>query len=394
MKIQYQLNLKALIASMLVVVCFNLVGAQTATVTLSFSNPAIISPTEIEFDVDIKWTGGTATSVELNAANVHAKYSPAANVPTVPAVPVYSLVEQGPHFTGMTFPPALVWNSANGVHLRSTQTPTGSRATAPDLVLGVTYKLFRAKLTTSAPMTDINVLFNAPPTTPSISMSLYINPPPPPIPPTPDAARTINVTGTAFGQVTLGPQIPFTFLPVELSEVEAHEAGTNNLIQWKTESELNSQYHIVERSADGMDNWTEIGRKLAAGTTQVKQAYSLQDERPLPMSYYRLKLLDFDGKFEYSKVVSVQRRSGDFGVVNVFPMPTSDKVTLQVSLPEFSNLTVSVTDVNGRLLQFSDMEVEKGLSDVQVDLTSFAAGTYFVKIDNGVTQLTQQIVKQ
>jgi hypothetical protein len=92
--------------------------------------------------------------------------------------------------------------------------------------------------------------------------------------------------------------------------------------------------------------------------------------------------------------VNADQGAGDFRVVNVFPVPTDDMVTLQVNLPQFANLTVSVTDLNGRLLQVSDMELLQGLSDVQVDLSSFAAGTYFVKIDNGVTQLTQQIVKQ
>ncbi|MBK8564616.1 MAG: T9SS type A sorting domain-containing protein [Saprospiraceae bacterium] len=87
-------------------------------------------------------------------------------------------------------------------------------------------------------------------------------------------------------------------------------------------------------------------------------------------------------------------RAGRFGVLSVFPTPTDGKVTLQVNLPQFASLTVSVTDVNGRLLQVSDMELGQGLNEVQVDLTRFAAGTYFVKLDNGETQLTEQIVKQ
>jgi len=392
MKIQYQLNFKALAALVLVVVCCNILAAQTALITVSFNNPSIISPTEIEFDVDITWTGGTATSVELNAINVHAKVLPTASVPTTPTVPVYSLVEMGPHFTGMNFPSNPAWNSAVP-NLRATQTPTGSLASAPDLVLGTTYKLFRANLTTSAPMSDFTLDFQQPGNIPSISGSFYLN--------GGTTARTINFNGSNsgtppmyYGTITVGTPIPISFLPVELTEVKAYADGEVNIIQWKTESEANSQYHIVERSADGIDNWTEVGRKLAAGTTQVKQEYNLEDERPLPMSYYRLKLMDFDGKFEYSKVVSVERRSNDFGVVNLFPMPTSDKVTMQVNLPEFTNVKMSITDVNGRLLQVSDLELEKGVSEVKVDLTRFAAGTYFVKLDNGVRQLTEQVVKQ
>jgi hypothetical protein len=95
-----------------------------------------------------------------------------------------------------------------------------------------------------------------------------------------------------------------------------------------------------------------------------------------------------------SAVVNSERRPGEIGVVSVYPLPTSGKVTIQVNLLEHSSLTVSVSDVNGRVVQVSDMEIEKGLADIQVDLTRFAAGTYFVKIDNGVEQLTEQIVKQ
>ncbi len=86
--------------------------------------------------------------------------------------------------------------------------------------------------------------------------------------------------------------------------------------------------------------------------------------------------------------------AGGFGVLSVFPTPTDGKVTMQVNLPQFANLTVSVTDANGRLLQVSDMELGQGLNEVQVDLTRFAAGTYFVKLDNGKAQLTERIVKQ
>ncbi|MCC6722990.1 MAG: T9SS type A sorting domain-containing protein [Saprospiraceae bacterium] len=183
-------------------------------------------------------------------------------------------------------------------------------------------------------------------------------------------------------------------LPVELTEFAASPKANTNHITWRTETELNSQYHIVERSSNGIDNWTEIGRKLAAGTTQVKQHYELEDERPLPMSYYRLKMVDFDGKFEYSKVVNVERKSDGFSVVNVFPTPADTKVTLKVNVPEASNLTVSVSDINGRVLQIKDMEISKGQNDLVVDVANFAAGTYFVKIDNGIEILTERIIKQ
>jgi len=214
--------------------------------------------------------------------------------------------------------------------------------------------------------------------------------------------QAVVYLGTATNPTTLtlasgaisAPELTFSALPVELADFAAAPKGSQNHITWSTESELNSQYHIVERSADGIANWTEIGRKQAAGTTQDRKNYSLEDGRPLPMSYYRLKLLDFDGKYEYSKVVSVERKLEAFGVVSVYPIPAENKATLKLNVPESSNLTISVADANGRVLQITDMEIGKGQNEVEVDLTGLASGTYFVKIDNGLEVLSERIIKQ
>ncbi|MBK8564248.1 MAG: T9SS type A sorting domain-containing protein [Saprospiraceae bacterium] len=383
MKSLYQIRWKAVMATILAVACFCLAGAQTTgQVTLSFANPVVVSPTELLFDVEIR-NSGTST-LQLNAANIHTKYFPNDNVPNAPSKPVFELVEFGPHFAGMSFLPILAWDAGNGVQNRQTQKPVGSIGASPIIPTTAT-KFYRCRLTTSGTMKNIDVLFQDG-THPSISMSVFIN--------GVNVARTINVAGTPFGNVVLESPLNFRFQPIELAEVKASEEGAVNLIQWTTASERNSQYHIVERSADGIDNWVEIGRRQAAGSSQTKQAYRLEDLHPLPVSHYRLKMLGQDGRFEHSEVVKVERKSVEFGVVKVYPIPTDDKVFLQLSLSTFSNLTISVTDVNGRLLQFTDMELEKGTSDIPVDLTKFAPGTYFVKIDNGSVLLTEQVVKQ
>ena len=190
-----------------------------------------------------------------------------------------------------------------------------------------------------------------------------------------------------------GATIPAA-LPVELIGISATAKPVGNLVEWSTASEVNSQFHIVERSADGMEGWQEIGRSLAAGNSTEKQTYYFTDERPLAMSYYRLKLVDFDGQYEYSKVVSVLRGAVGFTVMNVFPVPADQKVAVQVSLPEAGSLDITVTDMVGRTMQISKVDAVKGLSNVELDLANLAAGTYFVNIDNGTTKLTERIVKQ
>jgi len=211
----------------------------------------------------------------------------------------------------------------------------------------------------------------------------------------------VNATGGLVHTVALGTLVApattvFTApLPVELTRFKATEQASNNLIEWATASELNSQYHIVERSADGIDNWKEVGRKHAAGTTTVEHEYELTDEDPLMLSYYRLKLLDFNGSYEYSEVVSVQRSTnGGFSVLNMYPMPTDRAVTLQVSLEEDTNLTFTVSDMAGRVLSIRKMEGTKGINSMDLDVADLPPGQYLVEIDNGVVKLPQQLVKQ
>ena len=116
--------------------------------------------------------------------------------------------------------------------------------------------------------------------------------------------------------------------------------------------------------------------------------------QPLPMGYYRLKLMDFDRKFEYSNVVSVRRDADEFSVANIYPVPSDRMVNLQVSLSEAATLKVTVTDMIGRVMQVSEYDAIKGVNTLDVDMENFAAGTYFVKMGGGLKELTERIVKQ
>ncbi|MFK7807200.1 MAG: proprotein convertase P-domain-containing protein, partial [Saprospiraceae bacterium] len=96
-------------------------------------------------------------------------------------------------------------------------------------------------------------------------------------------------------------------LPVELISFEGQALEKENILTWTTASEENTEWHIIERSIDGKNNWTEIGRTRAAGTSAAIQKYELMDQSPVANAYYRVKSLDFDARFEYSNVVNIQR---------------------------------------------------------------------------------------
>jgi hypothetical protein len=115
------------------------------------------------------------------------------------------------------------------------------------------------------------------------------------------AQNTICGNVTATGQpttVTIAPGVPFTLcraLPVRLISFTAQKSGQSVLLSWKAE-ESNLQHYEIERSGNGT-NWQRIG-KLHAG----QPSYQLLDLIPLPVTFYRLKIVEANGTHSYSPV--------------------------------------------------------------------------------------------
>ena len=96
------------------------------------------------------------------------------------------------------------------------------------------------------------------------------------------------------------PEMIIWLLPVKLSSFLVQKTDNAVKISWSTEQEINSSYFVVERSADGR-NWNNIATVNAAGNSSIRMDYSIYDNAPMKgINYYRLKLVDKDGKYDYS----------------------------------------------------------------------------------------------
>jgi hypothetical protein len=94
-------------------------------------------------------------------------------------------------------------------------------------------------------------------------------------------------------------------LPVVLTSFTGHPSAAGNMLRWTTASEANSDHFELERSANGQD-FVQIGRTAAAGTTTSTHAYQFVDAATPPTtSYYRLRQVDFDGTDSYSPVITL-----------------------------------------------------------------------------------------
>ncbi|MDA9564079.1 hypothetical protein N9R81_05350, partial [Flavobacteriales bacterium] len=100
-------------------------------------------------------------------------------------------------------------------------------------------------------------------------------------------------------------------LPVDLLGFKAYEETGRVYLEWTTITEMNCDYYRVERSRE-MEVWKEVARVAGMGTSDQLTSYREFDDSPiLNQSYYRLAQVDFDGKINYSQVVTVDIFKGN-----------------------------------------------------------------------------------
>ena len=182
-------------------------------------------------------------------------------------------------------------------------------------------------------------------------------------------------------------------LPVELISFWGNPIEDYNKINWETASEQNTKWHIVERS-DGIAPFNEIGRKPAAGFSNTVLNYSLLDEAPLQMSYYRLRTVDFDGKEQLSKTILIKREMLNvFAVQSIYPNPGNGIVTVNFSTPSSQLVTITMYDELGKLVKNEVITTNSGINQTQIDLRNFAASMLVFVMDNGSEKIYRKLIK-
>ncbi len=181
-----------------------------------------------------------------------------------------------------------------------------------------------------------------------------------------------------------------TPLPVELVFFKAIPQEDQVTLKWATANELNNDYFQVERSSKGSD-FQAIGAKIdGAGTTSEPLNYEFIDTAPLEgIAYYRLKQVDFDGRYDYSDVVAVQIGEAAAGQMQVFPNPVQDQ--LQVRWGGEQNIDqLRLLNLRGQELPIDVLINDK---QAEVNLQRLPKGVYVLELLSGQERIVQRIVK-
>jgi hypothetical protein len=185
-------------------------------------------------------------------------------------------------------------------------------------------------------------------------------------------------------------------LPVDFLNITAAQKGGAVAINWSTASENNNSYFDVEKSFDG-SNFTTINSVKGAGNSSTLKNYGSYDAKPVAgYNYYRIRQVDFDGKFKFSDVVKV-KISFDKTGVSVLTNPFVNNITVDFVSPANQRLNIKLTDISGKLIATEFWNISKGSSRVVFSkVTNLKSGMYiFIVTDNdGAVIYNNKLVKQ
>lgn len=174
-------------------------------------------------------------------------------------------------------------------------------------------------------------------------------------------------------------------LPVALIHFSGLLHDKETVLKWQTASELNNEGFHIERSMNGTD-FRAIGFVRGNGTTETAQDYTFTDRDLQPgfVYHYRLKQIDFDGAFEYSKQIVLTVKGRNLNVGELFPNPANDgAVQIHVTTTTDGQQPVVITDLIGRVLQREQVQVQDGFNVLSLDVSNLPLGTYLVRIGTG-----------
>jgi ELWxxDGT repeat protein len=183
-------------------------------------------------------------------------------------------------------------------------------------------------------------------------------------------------------------------LPSTLIGFTATLAGKVAQLQWTTATEINTKNFVVQRSVDAT-HFENIGTVNAVGNSTQRTSYQFADAGVFNTGankiYYRLQMVDKDGRFAFSKIATLTIVNGKLFVV--YPNPVKDQliVTTNASL---SKAEIRITDINGKIVFRQQIENMQAGSQSKVNVASLNKGVYYLQFINGSDVQSTKFIKE
>jgi hypothetical protein len=214
-------------------------------------------------------------------------------------------------------------------------------------------------------------------------------------------AKSTGISGAADRMYSIwfksfAYETPVTsLLPVTLINWNATLASNAVTLKWTTTVERNASHFIIERSFDGAD-YSDVAMLFAAGNSDINVDYSFIDKIPGGSNgviYYRLKMVDMDGRSKTSDIRVVRiGKAADGLKIMAYPNPVVNE--LRITIPQNwqgKQVSYQLSNGNGQVVKSYTIQ-NAGQTEV-IGMSQVPAGMYVVRVIKGDETAVQAIVK-
>ncbi|MCH8032275.1 MAG: T9SS type A sorting domain-containing protein [Bacteroidetes bacterium] len=183
-------------------------------------------------------------------------------------------------------------------------------------------------------------------------------------------------------------------IPVELTSFTAVDNNGQVILNWATATELNNQMFEIERRTEE-GQYVTIGYVDGHGTTTEPQEYSFIDNSSLTGTFfYRLKQIDFGGRYEYSDEIEVEVTGPlAFELGQNYPNPFNPSTSIKYSIPESGFVTLDVYNLLGeKVTSLVNGVQEAGRYEINFDASNLASGIYVYSLRSGSFNLVKKML--
>lgn len=181
-------------------------------------------------------------------------------------------------------------------------------------------------------------------------------------------------------------------LPIVIDDFKGEMQRKSALLHWKSKADDQHDFVSIERSIDGQQ-FTEIGRVKPRSRGASFEQYQFTDMDPaVGKNYYRLALVDKNGRKEFTKTVQISNLVT--GSISAYPVPASDVLHLKTVLSAKTSVSITITDLTGRTLYSTARTGEKGLNAFTIPIAQLSNGMYMVRVSSPDDTNTLRFIKQ
>lgn len=197
----------------------------------------------------------------------------------------------------------------------------------------------------------------------------------------------------SLAEVTLVKDNTAGVLPITLSSFTAKLNNNTTQLNWATSQEINTSHFEVEYSNNAKD-FNTVATVNASGNSSSNKNYSASHTISNEINhYYRLKMVDKDGKFAYSQIVKL-KTAGKGLQVEVYPTIVNHKANISISAIENSSASIEVYTLQGQKVKQQNIAVKTGSQTHGLDVSGLASGNYIIKVSTNNYQQSFQLIKQ